>query len=130
MIQAPEKALTMQADHKTNYGTIDIAVSSIALRAGKAAMECYGVVGLAARPSIADLFMKESEILTEKDYAKAVFARKGSKGYEVSLYLYAAYGVKLTEVLSEVQKRVKYELEKTFQIKFSSVNVYVVDVKE
>ena len=120
----------MQADHKTNFGTIDIAVGSIATLAGKAAMECYGVVGLAPRPSITDLFIKESKGLSEKDYAKGIYANKGPKGYEVSLYLYVAYGIKLTEVLSEVQKRVKYVLEKTFQIKFSSVNVYVADVKD
>ncbi len=120
----------MRADYKTNYGTIDISLESIATLAGKAATECYGVIGLAPRPSIADLFIKETHGLSEKDYAKGIFARKGPKGYEVTLYLYVAYGVKLTEVLSEVQKRVKYILEKTFQIRFSSVNVYVADVKE
>ncbi|MCQ2771781.1 MAG: hypothetical protein MJ238_00670 [Bacilli bacterium] len=36
----------------------------------------------------------------------------------------------MTEVMSEVQKKVSYVLEKTFQIPFKKVNVFVQDVKE
>jgi uncharacterized alkaline shock family protein YloU len=52
------------------------------------------------------------------------------KGYEIDVFLLCAYGVKLPEVCSEVQKKVKYDLEKTFGMKFAAVNVYVQDIKE
>jgi hypothetical protein len=45
--------------------------------------------------------------------------RKKKSGYEVDVYLVVAYGVKITEVVSEVQKKVQYVLEKTFQIPFN-----------
>jgi uncharacterized alkaline shock family protein YloU len=38
--------------------------------------------------------------------------------------------VKITEIVSEVQKKVIYVLEKTFQIPFKQVNVFVQDIKE
>ena len=44
------------------------------------------------------------------------------------MYIIVGSNLKITEIVSEVQKRVKYELEKTFGIKFRSVNVYVLGV--
>ena len=35
----------------------------------------------------------------------------------------------ITEVVSEVQKKVKYVLEKTLDMKFKAINVFVNDIK-
>lgn len=117
----------MNIDKKTPYGGIDISMEAIASVAGNAASECYGVIGLVPRASLADA---AREVLRLEEYVKGIYARKGKKGYEVDVYLCCAYGVKLSEVLSEVQKKVKYELEKAFGVHFASVNVFVVDIKE
>ncbi|HBM69833.1 MAG TPA: Asp23/Gls24 family envelope stress response protein [Firmicutes bacterium] len=117
----------MSINQKTPYGGIDISMEAIASVAGKAASECYGVVGLASKNSLRDNI---SELLRVEDYVQGVYAKKTKKGYQVDVYLYLAYGVKLNEILSEVQKKVKYVLEKTFEIKFESVNVFVQDIKE
>ncbi len=102
-------------------------MSAIANVAHKAASSCYGVVGLAARTS--SWVDKAQILLKDEDFVKGVYARKTKKGYEVSVYIVCAYGVKLTEVALEVQKRVRYELDKTFGMVFS-VNVFVQDLKE
>ena len=117
----------MKLDTKTPYGGIDISMEAVASIAGSAASECYGVIGLVPRGSLTDGARK---VLRLDEYVKGVYTRKSKKGYEVDIYLCCAYGVKLSEVLAEVQKRVGYELEKTFGIRFASVNVYVVDIKE
>jgi uncharacterized alkaline shock family protein YloU len=41
-----------------------------------------------------------------------------------------AYGVKITEVVSEVQKKVRYVLQKSLDLNFSAINVYVAGTKE
>jgi uncharacterized alkaline shock family protein YloU len=103
-------------------------MEAIASVAGGAASECYGVLGLASKNSLRENI---NELLKKEDYIKGIYASKSKKsGYEVDVYLIVAYGVKITEVVSEVQKKVKYVLEKTFQIPFNSVNVYVQDVKD
>lgn len=118
----------MNVDQKTQYGGIDISMNAIASVAQKAASSCYGVLGLSARTHF---WMDRVQILLkDEDYAKGVYARKSKKGYEVDIYIVCAYGVKLTEVASEVQKMVKYELEKTFGMKFPKINIYVQDLKE
>ena len=117
----------MSINQKTPYGGIDISTEAIASVAGKAVSECYGVVGLASKNSLRDNI---SELLNAEDYVQGIYAKKTKKGYQVDVYLFLAYVVKVNEILSEVQKRVKYVLEKTFEIKFASVNVFVQDIKE
>lgn len=117
----------MKIDKKTPYGDIDISIEAIASVAGQAAEGCYGVVGLAPRALLRDAV---SEILKIEEYKKGVYVRKAKKSFEVDVYLTCAYGVKLSEILSEAQKKIKYELEKTFDIKFSKINVYAVYIQE
>ncbi|MDO5330630.1 MAG: Asp23/Gls24 family envelope stress response protein [Bacillota bacterium] len=117
----------MNIDSKTQYGAINLSSEAIASVAGKAAAESYGVVGLAARPSLSSLF---TGLLKIDEYEKGIYVSKSAKGYSISVYVYVAFGVRVTEVVSEIQKRVKYLSEKTFDIKLSAVNVYVQDVKD
>ena len=101
-------------------------LDAIASIAGNAATECYGVLGLVPktgfRASIA-------ELLRIENYRKGVFARETKHGVDVEMYILVPYGLKITEIVSEVQKKVKYVLEKTLDIKFRSVNVFVKGIK-
>lgn len=47
----------------------------------------------------------------------------------VDLYLVLGYGVKISEVVSEVQKRVKYTVEKALNMDVKEVNVHVEGIK-
>jgi uncharacterized alkaline shock family protein YloU len=112
----------------TPYGGIKITLDAVAAVAGKAATECYGVVGLAPRSALRESI---NDLLKKDDYVKGVYCKGDQKkGYEIGLYIYVAYGVKITEVVSEVQKKVRFDLEKTFSLPFNKVNVYVQDVRE
>ena len=118
----------MDIGKKTPYGGIDISLEAIASVAGNAASSCYGVVGLCAKSK--SLVDNVAMLLKTEEWAKGVSVSKSKKGYEVSLYIFCAFDVKIPEVISEVQKSVKYELQKTFGIQFEAVNVFVQDVKE
>lgn len=117
----------MVIDKSTPYGAINLTNEVIASVAGEAASECYGVVGLASKNSLRENI---NELLKKDDYVKGVYCTKKKDGYEVEVYIVVAYGVKITEIVSEVQKKVIYVLEKTFQIPFKQVNVFVQDIKE
>ena len=112
---------------RTEYGGIEVSVSAIASLAGSATRECYGVVGLASKSVLRDNIY---ELLQVEEFNKGIYVKKTQKGYSVDIYVVCAYGVKIPEVISEIQKKVKYILEKNFQVKFSAVNVYVQDVKD
>jgi uncharacterized alkaline shock family protein YloU len=117
----------MVIGNPTPYGGIKISMEAIASVAGEAASECYGVVGLVSKNSLRENI---NELLKKDDYIKGVYCSKKKDRYEVDVYIAVAYGVKITEVVSEVQKRVAYVLERTFQVSFSGINVFVQDIRE
>ena len=64
------------------------------------------------------------------DGSKGVYVKKNAKGLiEVDIYIIVGYGLRITEILSGVQKTVKYALEKAFNLKLAAVNVYVQGIK-
>ena len=116
----------MNIDQKTPYGGIGISLEAIASVAGKAASECYGVVGMTSQKMFKDGF---NELLKRENYSKGVIIKNKDNGIEVDLYVVIGYGVKVTEVINEIQKRVKYTLEKALELDVLSVNVYVQGIK-
>ena len=70
-----------------------------------------------------------NELLKKENYSKGIIVKKNKEGLAVDVYIVVGYGLRITEIVSAVQKKVKYELERTFDIKFSAINVYVQGVK-
>ena len=117
----------MSVNKQTTYGKINIANKAIATVTANAALECYGVVGLASRGGIAG---KIQSILGKDEYSKGVFVLQTKSSVSISLYVVISYGVKITEVLNEVQKKVRYVVSNTFELKVSKVNVYAVNLRK
>lgn len=122
----------MAASKKTKYGEIKISEEAIAQVAGSAAASCYGVMGLTQAPSLNGLITEGvNKLLKNADYVKGVYCHKNMKnGYQVDVYIVVAYGVKLTEVVGEVQKKIAYDLKNVFPIDNWEVNVFIQDVQE
>ena len=55
--------------------------------------------------------------------------RKGEAGLEIDLYIIVSFGVRISEVVQEAQKKVKYVLEKSLNMPVASVNVFVQSVR-
>lgn len=116
----------MSINKKTSLGQIKISDNAIAVLAGGAVIECYGVVGMTSQQVLKDGIF---ELLKKDNYSKGVVVRNKTNGLEVDLYIIVSYGVKVSEVVNEVQKRVKYTLEKALNMDVLSVNVYVQGIK-
>jgi len=116
----------MSIKKNTTLGTINITDNAIAALAGGAVMESYGVVGMTSKQVIKDGL---NELLKKENYSKGVIVRKGEQGIAVDLYIVVAYGISITTVVSEIQKKVKYTLEKALNMAVSSVNVYIQGIK-
>ena len=116
----------MGIEKVTNLGKLNISEDAIATLAGGVVSECYGVVGMASQKILKDGL---AELLKKENYSKGVVVRQLEKGYELDLFIIIGFGVKISEVVYEVQKKVKYTLEKTLDQPFLSINVYVQGVK-
>jgi len=117
----------MSLNKKTALGGITISNKAIASVVADASFECYGVVGLAAKTALHE---KINELLKRNDFEKGVIVYKTRKSFSIDLYLVIAFDVKITEVLREVQKKVKYVVENKFGITLDAVNVYAQSLKK
>jgi uncharacterized alkaline shock family protein YloU len=88
--------------------------------------ECYGVVGMASKQVLRDGW---AEMLKKENYARGVVVKKNDEGLDIDLYIIVGFGVKISEVVLEAQKKVKYMLEKTLSLEVTSVNVFVQGVR-
>ena len=109
-------------EKNTDIGNITISLDVVATVAGGAATECYGVVSMASKKRLKDGFY---ELLGRENFARGIVCLDGETGIILELYVVLSYGVKITEVIHEVQKKVKYVVESTLDSKVEAVNVFV-----
>ena len=117
----------MTVEKKTRYGAISITENAVASLAGGVITECYGVVGMASKNMIRDGL---AELLKKENYSRGVVVRYTDEGLEIDLYIIASFGVKISEVVQEAQKKVKYILAKSLSEPIAEVNVFVQGVQE
>lgn len=116
----------MTVAKQTNYGNISVSEEAVASLAGGVITECYGVIGMASKKVLKDGL---AELLKKENYGKGVVVRNTDKGLEIDLYIIVSFGVKISEVVAEAQKKVKYVLEKSLSEEIAEVNVYVQGVQ-
>lgn len=116
----------MSIELKTKYGQIEISNDTISQVCGGAAVDCYGIVGMASKNQLRDGL---SEILRKENYSKGVIVRQEEDEIHIDMYIIVGYGTKISEVAHNVQSKVKYVLEQTVGIKADSVNIFVQGVR-
>ena len=112
----------MSVERSNDLGQINISHEAIAALAGGVVTESYGVVGMASQKILKDGL---AELLKKENYSKGIVVREINSEIELDLYIIIGFGVKISEIVYEIQKNVKYVVEKSLDIKFKSVNVYV-----
>ncbi|CAN7434663.1 MULTISPECIES: Asp23/Gls24 family envelope stress response protein [Bacillaceae] len=116
----------MSIELKTQYGQIDITNDVIAMIAGGAAVDCYGIVGMASKNQIKDGF---TDILRKENFTRGVIVRQDEEEVHIDMYIIVSYGTKISEIAHNVQSKVKYTLDKTVGLAVDSVNIFVQGVR-
>mgnify|MGYP001103517267 FL=1 len=116
----------MSIEFRTKYGQIDISNEVVAMVAGGAAIDCYGIVGMASKNQIKDGL---TEILRKENFARGVIVRQEEDRIHIDMYIIVSYGTKISEVAHNVQTKVKYTLDYTVGLAVDSVNIYVQGVR-
>jgi uncharacterized alkaline shock family protein YloU len=116
----------MSIEIKTQYGQIDISTDVIATIAGGAAVDCYGIVGMASKNQLKDGL---TEILRKENFTRGVIVRNENDEVHIDMYIIVSYGTKISEVAHNVQTKVKYTLDQTVGLAVDSVNIYVQGVR-
>ena len=110
----------------TENGKIFIDTEVIAQYAGHAALDCFGIVGMATI-SVKDGLAK---LLKGDNVSKGVsVVRDEENNLIINLYIIISYGVNIRTVVDNLINTVKYQVEDYTSMKVKAINVYVEGVR-
>ncbi len=106
-------------------GNVIIDDQVFATLAGLAAMECYGVVGMASRNATQGIF----ELLKREQLTKGIKVTTIEDKINIDLYIVLQYGVKISVVADNIISRIKYSVETFSGVSVENVNIFVQGVR-
>ena len=116
----------MQGQMETNLGKIVIESDVIATYAGSVAVECFGIVGMAA------VNMKDGLVkLLKNDYLNhgiSVFIYENNE-ITLDFHVIISYGVSIATVADNLMETVKYKVESFTGMTVKAMNIYVEGVR-
>ena len=116
----------MHSRTRNDMGTVGISNEVIARLAGMSAMECYGVVGMAAR-SIRDGLVG---LLKMESLSKGVRLQTQDEGdLLIDLHIIVEYGTNIVAIAQTLMDNVKYKIEDTVGLKVREVNIIIEGVR-
>lgn len=111
---------------KLEFGNIHISDHVVSVLGGSAALDCYGLVGMASRNQLKDGI---TELLGRDNLSRGVEVRQENEQIHIDLYIIVSYGVKISEVAHNIQSKVKYVLNDIVGINVDYVNIFVQGVR-
>lgn len=107
------------------FGNIIIDDNVIATLSGIAAMECYGLVGMATSSATEGLV----ELLKREHLTKGVRVTSEENRVIIDLFIMVQFGISISVVSSNIIERVKYTIENTTGLTVERVNINVQGVR-
>lgn len=116
----------MSLELDNEFGRIIVSDLSIASIAGAAALECYGVVGMASRNQLMDGI---SELLGHNNLSRGIEVRQEHDQLTIDIYIIVSYGTRISEVAHNIQTKVKYVLNEVVGLEVDVIHVIVQSVR-
>ncbi|UCD42302.1 MAG: Asp23/Gls24 family envelope stress response protein [Chloroflexota bacterium] len=104
----------------TPIGSIHVSPRAVATIAHHAALESYGVVGLAPKNLINNL----TNVLV-RDPTQGVEVKYDGENIIIDMYIVIEYGTRIKSVASSVANTVRYHVEKALGMPVNQVNIHV-----
>ncbi|MCD8221714.1 MAG: Asp23/Gls24 family envelope stress response protein [Clostridiales bacterium] len=107
------------------YGEIRIGEDVIALYAGMTAVECFGIVGMAA-VSMKDGLVK---LLKRESLTRGIQVTVTDNRISINFHVIVAYGVNIGTVSDNLMSTVRYQVEEFTGMEVEKINIYVEGVR-
>jgi len=116
----------MKGSVSTGLGIITISPDVIAKYAGSVAVECFGIVGMAA-VSMKDGLVK---LLKGESLTKGIQVDiSDDNNITLDFHVVVAYGVSISAVTDNLISNVKYKVEEFADMKIEKINIFVEGVR-
>ena len=115
----------MKGRMSTDIGNIVIDSKAIAQYAGSEAMECFGIVGMAA------VSMKDGlvRLLNRENLSRGISVSMSGNKLAIDFHVIVSYGVSIQAVAANLMDSVKYKMERYTGFEVEKINIYVEGVK-
>jgi uncharacterized alkaline shock family protein YloU len=107
-------------EENTPIGSIQVAPRAVATIAYHAALQSYGVVGLAPKNLLNGL----TNVLV-KDPTQGVAVNYDGENINIDLYIVIEYGTRIKSVANSVANTVRYQVERSLGMPVNQVNIHV-----
>ncbi len=115
----------MKGQLETQYGKVLIDTDVIAIYAGSVAVECFGIVGMAA-VNVKDGIVR----LLKRDYLNhGINVRLKDNKIHLDFHVIVSYGVSISTVSDNLISTVKYQVEEFTGMKIEKINIFVEGVR-
>ena len=116
----------MKGSMSTDLGIITIDPEVIAKYAGSVAVECFGIVGMAA-VSMKDGLVK---LLKKESLTKGIQVGISDENkITLNFHVVVAYGVSISAVTDNLISNVKYKVEEFTGMSVDNINIYIEGVR-
>lgn len=115
----------MKGHMNTDMGEIVIDNDVVARYAGSAAVECFGIVGMAS-VNVKDGLVK---LLKKESISHGVNVLIENNNLKIDMHIIVAYGVSIVAVTENLISNVKYKVEEFTGLKVGTINVFVEGVR-
>ena len=116
----------MKGSMSTDLGTITVSSDVIAKYAGTVAVECFGIVGMAAvnmKDGIYRLLKKEN-----LKHGIQVTISEDNR-IKIDFHVIVAFGVSISAVTENLISNVKYKVEEFTRMPVDKINIYIEGVR-
>ena len=111
----------MTAKLENELGVISIHYEVIARIAGYAAIDCYGIVGMAAK-NVKDGLV---QLLKLESLTKGIKMRVNANKVSLDLHIIVEYGTNISAIADNIISTVKYSVEEYAGLEVEDVNIFV-----
>ncbi len=115
----------MPSNKRNGYGSITIDNEVIARIAGLAAMDCYGIVGMASK-NVKDGIV---HLLKRENLSKGIVLTINGDLLNIDLHIIVEYGTNIPAICDSVISTVKYKVEENVGLKVERVNIFVEGIR-
>lgn len=116
----------MKGCMKTELGIVTIAPEVIAKYAGAVAVECFGIVGMAA-VNVKDGFV---HLLKKESLTRGIqVGISEENAITLGFHIIVAYGVSISAVTENLISNVKYKVEEFAGMNVDKINIYIEGVR-
>ena len=115
----------MDCKFNTELGLVTVSDEVLVRVAGYAALDCYGIVGMASKRSTDGIV----QLMGRENLGRGVKIRTSGDKVDIDLFIIVEYGISISAVAAAIIETVKYKVEHLTGVPVNRVNVCVEDIR-